>query len=384
MDFQFVTAGRVIFGDGALAQAGALAAEFGQHALVVTGSTPSRAAPLIQQLQSADINATSFSVGKEPTLELVRRGADQARTAGIDLVIGFGGGSVIDAAKAIAALVTNSGDPLDYLEVIGQGQPLTEDPLPIIAIPTTAGTGAEVAKNAVLKSTEHQVKVSLRHPKLLPNIALVDPELTHSVPPAVTAYTGMDALAQVLEPYVTRFTNPLTDAICTGGLRRAAQSLQRAYENGSNASARTDIALTSLFGGLALTNAKLGAAHGFAGPLGGLIDAPHGAIVAALLAPVMRANIDLLREREPDNPALPRYQQLAAILTDDPTADAHDGVAWVEATANALDIRPLSAYGLTRDHFPTVYEKAKQSSSMQGNPITYTEQDMERVLSEAL
>lgn len=384
MTFEFVTANKIIFGRGTLSQMAEIAPSFGSSALVVTGGTPERAAPLLDILSAASIKTETFAVPKEPTIDLVSKGAEIVRREGIQMVISFGGGSPIDAGKAISAMATNGGEPLDYLEVIGKGQPLTENPLPMIAIPTTAGTGAEVAKNAVLKSEEHNVKVSLRHPKMLPDVALVDPELTHSVPPNVTAYTGMDALAQVLEPYVSRLANPLTDAIALEGLRRAARSLVTAYENGSNAEAREDMALVSLFGGLALTNAKLGAAHGFAGPLGGMYDAPHGAIVAALLPHVMATNVAAMSKRDPDNPALVRYHELGVILTGDIQADATEAVRWVRETTEALNIKSLSRYGMARDDFPAIFEKAKRSSSMKGNPITLTEDEMGEILTKAL
>lgn len=384
MAFEFVTANRIIFGNGTLKQIADIAPAMGRRALVVTGGTPERAAPLLDILKGAGIEYQTFPVPKEPTIPLVGEGADIVRRDNIDMVISFGGGSPIDAGKAIAAMATNGGEPLDYLEVIGKGQPLTEDPIPMIAIPTTSGTGAEVAKNAVLKSEEHNVKVSLRHPKMLPNVALVDPELTYSVPPNVTAYTGMDALAQVLEPFVTRFMNPLTDAIVLEGLRRAARSLRTAYAQGDNVQAREDMALVSLFGGLALTNAKLGAAHGFAGPLGGMYDAPHGAIVAALLPHVMAVNVDAMSKRDPDNPALMRYHELGVILTGDVEANAADAAGWVRDTAEALNIKSLSRYGMTREDFPAIYEKAKKSSSMKGNPVTLTEDEMGEILTRAL
>ena len=253
---------------------------------------------------------------------MVNRAAETALSAGCDLVISIGGGSVIDCGKATAALIPNEGDALDYLEVIGKGQKLQVAPLPFIALPTTAGTGAEVTKNAVLASYEHRVKVSLRDNRMLADIALVDPLLTHSMPPSVTASTGMDALAQVLEPYVSCQANPLTDALCVEGLRRAGRSLRRVYAEPDNAAARTDMALTSLLGGLALANAKLGAVHGFAGVLGGMYNAPHGAICATLLPPVIRANIKALAERQPDNPTLRRYEYAAQFILFDRAASA--------------------------------------------------------------
>jgi len=338
--FEFATATRIIFGPGTLGEVGPIAAQMGHRALVVTGRTSTRAAPLIDQLAAQDVETITYATTGEPTVEAARQGTQRARDAGCDLVIGLGGGSAIDTGKAIAALLTNGGDPLDYLEVIGRGRPLTHPAAPYIAIPTTAGTGAEVTRNAVLASPEHRVKVSLRSPLMLPRLALVDPELTRTLPPPVTASTGLDALTQVVEPFVSHRANPLTDAICREGMRRAARSLRRAYESagepGDDAAAREDMALTSLFGGLALANAKLGAAHGFAGPLGGMFPAPHGAICGRLLPHVVAVNVRALQERLPESAALHRYNEVAQILTGSGSATADDGVAWVQELCDAL------------------------------------------------
>jgi alcohol dehydrogenase class IV len=384
MRFEFATATRIIFGTGTLEEVGAIAAEMGSRALIATGSSSERAQPLLDDLAAEGIETALFTVPTEPTTHLASEGTQAARKANCELVIGIGGGSVIDAGKAIAALLTNGGEPLDYLEVIGQGQPLTKPPAPYIAIPTTAGTGSEVTKNAVLASPEHQVKVSLRSNLTLPRLAVVDPELTYSVPPAITASTGLDALTQVIEPYVSHLANPLTDAICREGIRRGARSLRRAYKDGSDAAARQDMALTSLFGGLALANAKLGAVHGFAGPLGGMFRAPHGAICGRLLPHVMAVNVQVLQKRDPENDALRRYDEVAQLLIGSPRATAHDGVSWTQALCAALDVPSLSAHGVTEDDFPRIIEKATQSSSMKGNPIKLTAEEMEEILRRAL
>lgn len=269
MRFEFSTAARILFGPGTFREVGAAAAGLGQRAFLVTDPSVKQAGVIIEQLGQQGVTTVTFPVSGEPTTTGIFAGVQQARAADCDLVIGLGGGSAIDTAKAIAAMLTNSGDLLDYLEVIGRGQALTQPPAPYIAIPTTAGTGAEVTRNAVIASPEHRVKVSLRSPLMLPRLAVIDPELTYSMPPAVTASTGLDALTQVLEPYVCNAPNPITDALCREGIQRAARSLRRAYDNGQDAAAREDMAVVSLFGGLALANAKLGAVHGFAGPLGG-------------------------------------------------------------------------------------------------------------------
>jgi alcohol dehydrogenase class IV len=309
MRFEFATASRIVFGPGTLKEVGPVARDLGRRALVVTGRAPERAGPILAALGASSVESVLFSVAGEPATDTVRQGTARGRDAGCDLVIGFGGGSAIDAAKAIATLLANGGDPLDYMEGIGGGKPLTIPALPIIAIPTTAGTGAEVTRNAVVASPEHRVKASLRSPHMLPRLALVDPELTYSLPPAVTAGTGLDALTQLIEPFVSHRANPVTDAVCREGIARAARSLRRAYENGADAQAREDMALASLFGGLALANAGLGAVHGFAAPICGMFPAPHGATCAALLPHVIAANVHALRARQADGPALARYAE---------------------------------------------------------------------------
>ena len=384
MTFEFATAHRVIFGPGTFKQAGAIAQQLGRRALVVTGKSASRAERLVQQLATAGVAAEVFSIAGEPTTDAVRIGVARARAADCDCVIGYGGGSAIDGAKAIAGLLTNGGELSDYLEVIGRGQPLTKAAAPLLAIPTTAGTGAEVTRNAVLASPEHRVKASLRSSHLLPRVALVDPELTLDLPPALTASTGMDALTQLIEPYVCVRANPMTDALCVEGIRRAAHSLRRAFEHGEDTAAREDMALASLFGGLALANAGLGAVHGFAAPIGGMFPAPHGAVCAALLPGVMAANVRALRERTPDSPALRRYDEVARLLTGRPQANAEDGAAWTAELCRALQIPPLRAWGVAESEVAAVVEKARQASSMKANPIPLTEAELCQVLSEAL
>ena len=268
-------------------------------------------------------------------------------------------------------------------EVVGLGKPIAEQPLPHVAIPTTAGTGAEVTRNAVLGVPEHKVKVSMRSPLMLPSMAIVDPELTYSMPPAVTAATGLDALTQLAEAYTSNNANPLTDGVCCEGLQRAGRSLLAAYEDGSNADARQDMAIAGLFGGLALANAKLGAVHGFAGPLGGMIQAPHGVICAALLPHVMQANIRALQQREPDSPALARYDRIAALLTAKPEASADEGLEWLQNLCAALKTPALREFGLEERHYAEGVQKAQKASSMKGNPITLTDDELIEILSEA-
>ncbi len=384
MTFEFATASRIVFGAGAFRQTGAIAQSLGQRALVVVGKTASRSEPLIAGLNAAGVASEAFRVGSEPATFHIRAGIEQFRENHCDLVVAFGGGSVIDAAKAIAGIATQSGDLLDYLEVVGRGQPLTNPSHPVIAIPTTAGTGAEVTRNAVLASPEHRVKASLRSSHLLPRVALVDPDLTVELPPAVTASTGMDALTQLIEPYVCLRANPMTDALCVGGMRRAARSLLQAFEHGTDKAAREDMALASLYGGMALANAGLGAVHGFAAPIGGMFPAPHGAVCAALLPGVMSANILALRERAPEAPALRRYEEVARLLTGRAQATAEDGATWTAELRRTLQIPPLRTWSLLESDIAAVVNKAGQASSMKANPIQLTEAELRHVLAGAL
>ena len=384
MRFEFASAGRIIFGPGSLKEAGALAAGMGRRALVTIGLEPERAEPLVRLLNAAGVEALILKVAGEPTTDLAAAGARLAIESDAQLVIGFGGGSALDAAKAVAVLAANSGDPLDYLEVIGRGQTLTEPALPIIAIPTTAGTGAEVTRNAVLLSPEHAVKVSLRSPSMLPRLAVVDPELTTSLPPHVTASTGLDALTQLIEPFTSGRANPMTDALCREGMGRAARSLHRAFVQGDDPAAREDMALASLMGGLALANAGLGAAHGFAGPVGGMFAAPHGAVCAALLPHVMSMNVAALAQRKPDSPELSRYDEVARILTGNPGSRAEDGVRWVQGLAHDLGIPALRAYGLRQEHVPELVQKTAIASSTKANPIVLTTEELTAILQAAM
>jgi alcohol dehydrogenase class IV len=393
MTFEFATATHIIFGVGASSKVGAHAKEFGHRALVVTGRDTHRAEPLLAALRHDGVTGLTFSVFGEPEIETVEQGIKQARSQRCEMVIGFGGGSALDAGKAIAAMLTNNGELLDYLEVIGRGRTITRPSAPFIAIPTTAGTGSEVTRNAVLASAQHHVKVSLRSPLMLPRIALVDPQLTYDLPPALTASTGLDALTQLIEPYVSCRANAITDALCLEGIRRAARSLKIAYQASRNkksepdapsCSARADMSVASLFGGLALANAGLGAVHGFAGPIGGMFPAPHGAVCAALLPHVMETNIRALREREPKTQSLSRYKVIAQLLTGMPEAKEEDAIAWVRNTVAELRIPALSTYGITRKHTATLVEKSAQASSMKANPITLTPNELSETFERAL
>ena len=383
--FELATATRIVFGAGKAALLTEWLAERGlARVLLVTGSDAGRAAPIAQRLDRAGVTYERFAVSGEPTVALAREGTAACVRSGASAVVAVGGGSVIDAGKAIAALAANGGDPLDYLEVVGRGQPLTRAPLPFAALPTTAGTGAEVTRNAVLGSPEHGVKASLRSPLMLPALAVVDPDFLVDAPPRVLRASGLDALSQLVEPFVSIKANSISDALAREGLTRSRRSLQRAVLEGADAAAREDLALASLMGGLCLANAGLGAVHGFAAPAGGMFHAPHGAVCAALLPHVMEVNLRALSSRVPEGPLLDRYRELACILTGEASAAARDGVRWVESLCRALDVPGLAAYGMTRDDVPALVEKAARASSMKGNSITLTTDELTEIAERAL
>lgn len=381
ISFDFATAGIIRFGAGTAAELPQLAAEFGKRVLVCTGSRPDRHADLIASIAES---AAVLPVSGEPTVAAIRAGLATARQFAPDVVIALGGGSVIDLGKAIAILLGNPGDPLDYLEIVGRGQPITRAGIPFIAVPTTAGTGSEVTANSVFAVPERQVKVSLRSRLMLPRVALVDPVLTLGCPASVTAASGLDALTQCLEPLVSVRANPITDSFATRGLRHAASGLRRAYAHGTDLAARSDMSLCALFGGLALANAKLGAVHGLAGAVGGMVNAPHGMACAALLAPVTEVNLIALRQREPGSPALARYADAARSLTGEIGSTPDDLVAWIQETVAELNVPGLSAFGVLEEHLPAIVAAAARASSTQGNPIVLTADELRSAAAAAI
>jgi alcohol dehydrogenase class IV len=411
MLFEFATATRIVFGEGAIKQVAPAAVAWGRRVLVVTGRAPERANRLREELQAAGAQSFTFAVEGEPTVDLIARGLEQARGEQCDVVIAIGGGSVIDTGKAIAALLNNPGDLMDYLEVVGKGNTLQNPAVPFIAAPTTAGTGSEVTRNAVIgvqdvptdvapgfspapgdaglkpgatKGGTKGVKVSLRSPFLLPRLAVVDPELTLGLPPAITAHTGLDALTQLIEAYVSIRSNPMTDGFCVQGIPLAARSLRRAFYQGHDQEARREMSLAALLSGLALANAGLGVVHGFAAPLGGRFAAPHGAICAAILPYGMEVNVRALRARAPQSAALRRYREVARILTGQGDATAEDGIEWAREVCQELEIPPLKTYGIREEDVPALVAEGAKASSMKGNPLTLTREELSEVLARSI
>ena len=355
----------------------------GSKVLIVSGTNQNLALQLSESLSEINIHSEIFSVHSEPTISDIEQGTILARKTLCNVVVGVGGGSAVDSAKAIAALVPNQGELTDYLEVIGKGRKLEIEPLPFIAIPTTAGTGAEVTKNSVIKSTGHNVKVSLRSDLMFPKLAVIDPELTLTMPPHLTATTGVDALTHLVETFVSKQSNPFIDMLCREGMRRISASLEQAYNDGNNLEARENMAMASMLGGMALASVKLGAVHGFAGPLGGMYPIAHGAVCACLLPAVMEVNIEVLKEKKQEKELL-KFNEIARILAGNNSSVALDGVVWVKNLVKKLRIPSLSDFQLTAKSFPELIEKAKNSSSMKGNPVELDNRQLNEILIKSL
>ncbi len=384
MSFAFSTSSNIRFGEGCSKSIPSFLDESLSPLFVLTGSDSKRYAQLIGLLTQSGFEVFIHPVHGEPDVKSVTLASDAAREAGARCVIAVGGGSVIDTGKAVAALVTNSGKLVDYLEGVGKGKPLTEASLPFMAVPTTAGTGAEVTRNSVIGVPKAGVKVSLRSDSMLPTWAIVDPELTYKIPPEVAAYTGMDALIQCLEAYLSKFANPLTDGIAREGLRLAARSIRAACQEKLDTEAKSDLCAASLCGGIALANAKLGSIHGFAGPIGGMIPAPHGAICASLLVSCFSANLRALDARDRENPSRAKMDDVATLLTGNPQAKASYALAWFESLCNDLPLKSLGELGLGTEQIEEAARKSAKSSSMKGNPIELTKFELVEILEAAL
>ncbi|MBF0259761.1 MAG: iron-containing alcohol dehydrogenase [Desulfamplus sp.] len=404
MNFTFFSPVNIIFGHGTSKN---LADYIAQHllasykkALLITGKKSSRADHIIRNLSHSGISHKIIEQPGEPSIDDIVKGAQTAKTAGVDFIVAVGGGSVIDAGKAIAAMATNTQDIMQYLEVIGKGRPLTEKPLPMIAIPTTSGTGAEVTCNAVISSSEHNVKVSLRSQAMYPSIAVIDPQLLLSMSPEVTASTGMDALTQLIESFTSRFANPITDALCKDGITMVSRSFKKAYDEPDNIEARSDMSIAALLSGITLANAKLGAVHGIAGPMGGMINASHGVICARLLGSVMTENISVLEKRlyeqgseninqndshEPNAylaSAINKYHQIARLLTGNQNADYRDGVNYIDELVRYMNIRKIACPKPDLSQITLLSRQAELSSSMRGNPVALTSTQIRKIIQE--
>lgn len=378
--FDWSTPARVLFGPGRVRELGSLVASWGHRCLLFTGADPSRAETARASLREAGLAVDVVPVSGEPTFAVVREALARAIAQGTELVVAVGGGSVIDTAKAVAMLLSNGGDPIDYAEVIGRGMPVTQPSIPWAAVPTTAGAGAEATRNAVLVDRSSAAKVSLRSPLMVAPLVVIDPALAVSLPPAVTAATALDALSQLIEPFVSVRATPMTDALARAGIPLITRSLPRACVQPDDLAARGDLALAACWSGLALANAGLGAVHGFAAALGGRMDIPHGLVCARFLAPVCAANIDALRRAGDPGGLLAKYRELAALLTGDAAAREEDGVRWIEDFVRGLPLAALPPI----DQAEMVIEAALRSSSMKGNPFALGREHLVHILAEAV
>lgn len=382
MRFEFHLHSRIIFGNHSIQRAGEIASSMGRHALLVRGSGRVPLHPLTDQLRAAGVSWVEYAVGHEPDVEVISAGLSLAKAAVVDHLIAFGGGSVMDTAKAIAALLTNPGELNDYLEVVGKGMPVDLPGLPLLAIPTTSGTGSEVTRNAVVSLQVPAVKVSMRGKGMGAKVALVDPTLTYSLPPNITAQSGMDALTQVIEAYCSKNASPLTDAIALDGILRGSRSILTAYRNGQDPAAREDMALTSLYSGIALSQAGLGAVHGFAGVLGAMVGAAHGAICACLLPAVLKANLGTALGQSHE-PLIDKFRRMAEILSDGKSSEPDEVAIWARTLCRKLHIPGLAELGVRRSDFPEIISRAAASSSMQKNPFVLPPEILKQILDES-
>jgi alcohol dehydrogenase class IV len=384
IDFDFSTSRRVIFRSGAINDIGRIAGEIGKKTLLVTGFHNQAAFQVKQNLISRGIEVIDYLRIGEPTIQTIKEGLKFAKNANINLIVACGGGSSIDTGKAISALMNNPGQLEDYLEIVGKGKKLSNSYIPLIAIPTTAGTGSEVTRNAVIRIQEKGIKVSLRGITLIPKIAIIDPELTLHLRPEITANTGMDALSQLIESYLTIKSNPLTDALCVEGMKRTIRSLEKAYNSGDDLVAREDLCIASLFSGIALANSGLGSVHGIAGVIGGLINAPHGALCARLLPYAYKINENLIIKENKESPLYKKIVIIHRLISGSKAFKSNQVVDYFENIVDKLKIKKLGDYGIEKRDFSHIISISINSSSMKGNPVCLESRQIRSILENAL
>ena len=392
LSFEFATAGNTRFGPGTVELVGEQAARFGRRAWLLTGGHSLEQSGALERidrsLAAAGVSRVRQAITAEPDTAIVDLGAQRALAAGCDVVIGAGGGSVLDAAKAVACLMANGGEAFDYLEVVGRGRTPAQPAVPFIAIPTTAGTGSEATRNAVIADAGSGTKASIRHESLLPRVALLDPTLTRSMPRPVTAGTGLDALVQLIEPYVSRRDHPMVDALALEGIRRAGRALPRAWADGDDADARADMMLAAYWSGIALAHCGLGASHAIAGPLGGSFPIPHGMACAATIAEVMATNLRVAARDESGERTIARYAAVARALgvgsAANDLATALVGVGHVRELCERLGVPGLRSVGVTAAAVPDLVARARRTSSMKANPVDLTDEDLAGILQRSM
>ncbi len=392
MVFEWTAPARIVFGRGAAADIGRRAAEIGRRVLFIrTGALPATGGTVEAARSALAAEGLEFleaEVRGEPEVEAVDALTARVRPFEPEVILGLGGGSAIDTAKAVAGLLAGGGEVLDYLEVIGRGRPFSRPGVPVIAVPTTAGTGAEATRNAVLASRALGVKASLRGPALVPRLALVDPALTDTLPPAVTASTGLDALAQCLESFLALNARPWTDALALEGLNRAARSLVPAFRDGSVLEARDDMAVAALLSGICLANAGLGAVHGLAAALGGKFPIPHGVACGRVLPGVLSENIRAMIAGGAGRTVPAKCLRLAEVFLPARRGSEKTRMAALgdrlSAFVEELELPRLSAFGVTEADLPVLAEAAGRSSSIRQNPVALDEKTLIGILRAAL
>ncbi len=390
MRFLFRTAAQIVFGRGEIRRAPELVSPHGRRLLLVTGSSSLERMGALSTLEDGlarrSISWTRWRVDREPDTELVDEGARLAREHRCEAVLAVGGGSALDAAKAVAVLATHGGSALEYLEDLpgAGGRTIDRAPLPLVCAPTTAGSGSEVTRNAVLLVREAQVKRSMRSDRLLPRVALVDPDLAAGAPRAIAANAGMDALTHLVEAYVSTGAGPLTDALALHGIALAASAIRALADDRVTTESQEAMALASLLGGIALANAGLGAAHGLVAPLSGRCGVPHGAGCACLLPGTVAANVRALRRRAPASPALARYSDVAgSVAQGGGDATPERAVTAIDELRGRLGIGGLAGLGVRREDLPAVVS-ASRGGSMKYNPVALTDDELSGILALAM
>ncbi len=381
--FELVTSPRIVFGAGALARLGALVRDLGERVLLVLGAESAERSGLRARLEELCPVAARARVRGEPTIADVDAAVEAARGDGCDVVVAVGGGSVLDCGKAAAGLLANGGSLALYLEGVGSGRELVRAAAPLVAVPTTAGTGSEVTKNAVVSGPGY--KKSVRSPHLVPRVALVDPELTRGLPREVAAACGMDALTQLIEPYLSRSANPLTDGLALQGIAAAGRSLVRAVHEPDDA-AREELALASLLGGICLANAGLGAVHGLAASLGALFPIPHGVACAAVLPQTVRANLRAAQGADGER-LRARFAQVGEALSGrrfvDRVSAVDAGLSTLQTLQRELAIPTLARFGIGEQDLPRIV-LGSRGSSMRYNPVELSDEELTAILRASL
>lgn len=380
MKFEFIAPEKIIFGEETVTSVAGEAKKFGKRVCLITGKTAMNRSGILNNvrnsLENADLEVIPFdNVIPEPTTKMVDECLSVVRTTGCEVVIGLGGGSALDVAKAVAGLANEKGISVEYQE----GRKIKKQGLPFIAIPTTAGTGAEASYNAVIINEERKVKQSIRDYSLMAKVAIVDPTLTLTLSPNITAISGMDTLVHLIEGYVSNSANPLTDALAIAGIKLVGSSLKKAVEDGQDKKSRTDMSLASLLGGMVLANAGLGAVHGLAAPLGPLYNIPHGLVCAILLPYVMEYNLET---------SIPKFAQIAYSLDTQTTNLSVEGAAFesvvlVEELISSLNLPfNLSSLGVQERDLPIIVQGV--SSSLKYNPKEATFKELINILNNAM